>query len=611
MPAPRAFHALAYDTARDQVVMFGGVDSSETTFFDETWLWNASGWQCAQPTNRPAPRTSLGLVYDAARGNVVLFGGLNATQRFGDTWTWNGVGWTRRSVTGPPPLDGHAMIYDESSQVVLLWGGRTATGVYSDAVWEWDGTQWTECTGAARPSARFKQGFAYDSMRNLAVGFGGENSSGRNDETWTRSSASGAWLNPNPMTAPQVRGWHSLAYDPTRDRTLLFGGRTGSASGLGDTWEWDGSEWLERTPTTSPQPRHSYGLVYAGTHGTILFGGREAGNTRAFGDTWRWDGSDWQNLDPPQPTPTLSRVRVHPTRDWICQAICDNEVIETLAAGTRLFDGSELNALDTLNVALPFFQDARASTSVILDCNAFTLNASASVNSVCPGTPSLVPVASSGGQLQFQNLTLIEFDASAPWTGSVVIDFDIADAGLTVTEIIADVLDDGTVEFTRTHSNGSLAIPVTVPAGPFSVKVGHSIAAFGGGSVIASMTVRLVAESTECWLLLGAAGNDRTLGLGDTLLVSQVGAIWPVTIPTVPVLPIPNIALLSNVDLYFQVAMFNPQAFPTDPLQLSNGLKATIDGPTLRYGQSSGLDLWAPMNAVRGQPFQPAFRINR
>ena len=61
------------------------------------------GTWCLQqktPVSSPSKRSSMGLAYDAARGQVVLFGGLAGPSVFADTWTWDGTTWTKRA--GPP-----------------------------------------------------------------------------------------------------------------------------------------------------------------------------------------------------------------------------------------------------------------------------------------------------------------------------------------------------------------------------------------------------------------------------------------------------------------------------------------------------------------------------
>ena len=60
-----------------------------------------------------------------------------------------------------------------------------------------------------------------------------------------------------------------------------------------------------------------------------------------------------------------------------------------------------------------------------------------------------------------------------------------------------------------------------------------------------------------------------------------------------------------------QVAMVDAFGYPTDPIQMSNGLKATIGTGSSRYGLGSGIDLWASEPAMPGSLFQPAFRLAR
>jgi hypothetical protein len=50
------------------------------------------------------------MAYDAADGQVVLFGGMDSRHFYGDTWTWDGAGWTKHPAesisltptSGPP-----------------------------------------------------------------------------------------------------------------------------------------------------------------------------------------------------------------------------------------------------------------------------------------------------------------------------------------------------------------------------------------------------------------------------------------------------------------------------------------------------------------------------
>jgi hypothetical protein len=82
---------MAYDAARGQIVMFGGTLASGVRLSD-TWSWNRV-WAQQDPAVSPSERDGMGMVYDAARQEIVMFGGYHPGV-LGDTWTWDGSTWT-------------------------------------------------------------------------------------------------------------------------------------------------------------------------------------------------------------------------------------------------------------------------------------------------------------------------------------------------------------------------------------------------------------------------------------------------------------------------------------------------------------------------------------
>ena len=77
-------HALAYDSARGRVVLFGGTASLLT--LSDTWEWNGNVWTRQTPAVSPPARIGHALAYDVARGRVVLFGGHGPGGTLSDTW---------------------------------------------------------------------------------------------------------------------------------------------------------------------------------------------------------------------------------------------------------------------------------------------------------------------------------------------------------------------------------------------------------------------------------------------------------------------------------------------------------------------------------------------
>src|SRR5262245_47897547 len=97
------------------------------------------------PSHRLPPRSSSAVAYDSARERVVLFGGSAAHQELADTWEWDGSAWIHRQPsTSPPARFAHCMAYDSARRRVVLFGGRDANSALLNDTWEWDGTDWTQ-----------------------------------------------------------------------------------------------------------------------------------------------------------------------------------------------------------------------------------------------------------------------------------------------------------------------------------------------------------------------------------------------------------------------------------------------------------------------------------
>ena len=105
------------------------------------------------------------------------------------------------------------------------------------------------------PSARIDGGMAYDQLNMRAIMFGGACGPCRFDDTWEWTGTRWVGRNVSPQAnRPPARGQCGLTYEPTNNRTLLFGGRALQGQNIvyvNDTWAWDGSTWSQMQPTTS------------------------------------------------------------------------------------------------------------------------------------------------------------------------------------------------------------------------------------------------------------------------------------------------------------------------------------------------------------------------
>ncbi|MBN2358113.1 MAG: hypothetical protein JXR83_01585 [Deltaproteobacteria bacterium] len=167
--------------------------------------------------------------------------------------------------------------------------------------WELLGNGWIQRQPAAQPPMRGSCSMAYDSARGRLVLFGGSVDDDHGwlhdlDDTWAWDGVS--WTHLHSDTSPAARGGAALAYDPARDRVVLFGGSAGSLpmSFFKDTWELvDGAQWVEQHPATRPDYRTGAGLAHdPAARLTLLHGGHTELVT--YADTWAWDGASWSQV---------------------------------------------------------------------------------------------------------------------------------------------------------------------------------------------------------------------------------------------------------------------------------------------------------------------------
>jgi cysteine-rich repeat protein len=397
-PRVRFAHAMTYDAAHRNVVMFGGYGDNLIDVVveeNDTWLWDGSTWTQVLPAHSPPPRAWHSLAYDSARHRVVLFGGYLGANALNDTWEWDGVDWTQVAVATAPMTfrtysleAGHAMAFDATrGRMVLLLQGDGAlvpasTWEYDGATWQlaaqsfafgyvdivydaalghvigflptaggvdggtwfaWDGSSWQAISSTtAGPPLRFYIPIAYDSVRRRVVMFGGNTDPPDfdtiNDDwewdgsTWTqitpRADATPvggaiaydalrgrlvqfngqtwelvgrAWQLQSPIHSPPLLS--AMAYDALHGQTVLFG--TDPTGTLTETWTWDGSDWTLLTPMHSPSARSGHAMTYDVRRGrVVLYGGSDSSGL--LGDTWEWDGTDWQAVSPVTSPPPLS-----------------------------------------------------------------------------------------------------------------------------------------------------------------------------------------------------------------------------------------------------------------------------------------------------------------
>ena len=133
-PTPRLGHAMVYDETNKQVILFGGEISLDPfTRSDETWAYDVvnNSWSQLSPADRPSPRSKHAMVYDSANRQILMFGGFSTGSPFpiGDTWIYDPDPaidkWSQLLPPNPVPERRflHDMVYASATQEAILFGG--------------------------------------------------------------------------------------------------------------------------------------------------------------------------------------------------------------------------------------------------------------------------------------------------------------------------------------------------------------------------------------------------------------------------------------------------------------------------------------------------------
>jgi len=272
-PSPRSQHAIAYDATNETTLLLG-----KSNYDDDQWQGRGTAWshQPAVPTPLKK-REGHALAHDEVRQQVVLFGGVGSTKNSlqNDTWLWNGTAWEEApGSVRPPPRRDHGLVFDAARKQVLLFGGETSFAAVLNDLWSWDGSAWSRLASLARPAARKRHGLVYDSLRQRVVLFGGfDTKNVALNDTWEWDGTD--WKEQTPASKPAARGGHTLSFDRIRNKTILFSGR-GITDANDLLWSWDGTTWQPIQNSGGPSPREATAAVFdIKNKNTLFFGGTE------------------------------------------------------------------------------------------------------------------------------------------------------------------------------------------------------------------------------------------------------------------------------------------------------------------------------------------------
>jgi hypothetical protein len=373
-PSQRLITGWFYDPMLDGMVLFAGEKTSYNQFWKDNWLWNGTSWEklgevptwsadgfavvkgmvvtayettgewissggsgtswqfdqqdwtAVEPpvdSGHPPVLQRAAAVYDAARGEMVVYGGHSGGYSMGETWAWNGRRWRLlaaadpTNITAPSRREYATAAYDPDREVMVLFGGWLQNHDTYDETWEWDGIQWTQIIpddpeNDGNPPAMAWGSMTWDSDRQVMVMFSGVKDnvscggSCYNPELWEYDGIS--WERRNYIAAnPYGRKGHALVYDPVEGSSLMYGGLQGMTPTNGECWKWDGIQWHKITMSDPEEDGNPVLQDIVGIRKIMmtwdsnrelimqtnyLFG--NGATPPAYPELWLWTGQSWE-----------------------------------------------------------------------------------------------------------------------------------------------------------------------------------------------------------------------------------------------------------------------------------------------------------------------------
>ncbi|MBK8098540.1 MAG: hypothetical protein IPK26_15630 [Planctomycetes bacterium] len=317
-PFPYTWPCLGYDPVTQRVL-------ATIPAFQTAFTWDGATWSQVIPATVPyaMPQRNMAVATDPISNRLYLFGGdarAGSTPEWTDSvWRWDGANWSqvlaglarRRAAMAPFPSSGRLLVcggdagdvffdtweldpasnfYRREQEPCLLSAiadplrGRvvaTSCSAYYPASYTtlaWDGVAWQQLQPAS-PAARV---LAYDSARDQIVGVENDFYSPQM-RTWLLTPA--GWQLQAQATNPGWQPRWSMAFDPMRQVTVLYGA-------LGGTWEWDGTTWTQRVTAHGPLVSwNTRALALAFDPNVQLIRMLVQANSGFQG--WLYDGTDW------------------------------------------------------------------------------------------------------------------------------------------------------------------------------------------------------------------------------------------------------------------------------------------------------------------------------
>jgi hypothetical protein len=205
-PGDHLGYRMAFDSGSDRCILFGGMSYPSLSLFNDTWAYdfNSDTWTEMKPNTSPSARNFHAMAYDTQADRVILFGGsewdknmrdkpLNDTWAYDfDTNTWQEL--DHGDGEYPPARFYHTLVYNPEAERTILFGG--IFGGVETWSYDYSTSTWTKLEPDPNPGVIYKHAMAHSTAAGLGVLFGGQPTLidfDYEDHTWIYDPKANTW----------------------------------------------------------------------------------------------------------------------------------------------------------------------------------------------------------------------------------------------------------------------------------------------------------------------------------------------------------------------------------------------------------------------------------
>lgn len=304
---PASTYEYVFSLATDGTNIYAGLGSG--TGDAEVWTWNGSSWSKigGDGLNGSWPTTQGYIVRTLMFDGGSLYAGVQNSAGDGMYYKWDGSAWTMlggKLINGSWGYNGLASVDVMQVQGEYLYAGTGRAIDGNATVYRYDGNEWKLIGGQgvnnSWPENTYRQVMSMSSYKGkLIVGTGNLGSGSRMDgavwqwdgTTWTQIGGNGVNSSWNVPPNTHYGEVDSLA---TLDNYLYAG--LGGAANDGEVWRWDGTSW---TKIGGDSLNGGWTNYVERVQTMSIYGGKLVaglGSGAGDGEVWQWSGSSWSRI---------------------------------------------------------------------------------------------------------------------------------------------------------------------------------------------------------------------------------------------------------------------------------------------------------------------------